>query len=436
MRANLPILALVVGVGLLAPSSAQAQAEGQPCIAEPTDQLVAFGDHVSPCTIGQAGDSDLFRFQGVTGEIVSIRVTDQSGGGSIPGCRVELIRPAGTLLTSISNNSMCEIRTTLDASGLFLIRVFESSNTSTMTYALQIDRVTPFSTTAASINPGAIITGAQIDPDGDNDLYLFNGVTGDVVSLRTTDQSGGGSIPFVRLELFRPDGTLATTATNNTTAVIDATLDQTGVFTLRVTEGSNTSHMTYNLEYQCLIGSCPTSYKLTVARVGGGRVTSSPVGIDCGTDCTERYFVGTAVTLTATADPGWAFGAWSGDADCSDGAVTITTAVSCIATFVQTPAAMTLDKTSLRFAAATNGTTFLSQTAPQAVRLTQTGAGTVTWTATSNQPWLQVSPASGSGSATLSINVVAVAGLPVASSVTGAITVRSSERRTRWARSR
>jgi hypothetical protein len=91
LRANLPTLVLVFGVAVLAASSAQAQSEGQPCIAEPTDQLVAYGDHISPCTIGQAGDSDLFRFQGVTGEIVSIRVTDQSGGGSIPGCRVELI---------------------------------------------------------------------------------------------------------------------------------------------------------------------------------------------------------------------------------------------------------------------------------------------------------------------------------------------------------
>ena len=57
------------------------------------------------------------------------------------------------------------------------------------------------------------------------------------------------------------------------------------------------------------------------------------------------------------------------------------------------------------------------------MRLTQTGTGTVTWTATSNQPWLQVSPAAGSGSANLSISVVSVAGLPVGSTVTGAITL-------------
>ncbi len=74
---------------------------------------------------------------------------------------------------------------------------------------------------------------------------------------------------------------------------------------------------------------------------------------------------------------------------------------------------MTLDKTSLRFGAVTNGAAFVSQTAAQVVRLTQTGAGTVTWTATSNQPWLQISPASGSGSADLSVSVVSVGGLPI-----------------------
>ena len=90
---------------------------------------------------------------------------------------------------------------------------------------------------------------------------------------------------------------------------------------------------------------------------------------------------------------------------------------------ITSPPTMALDKTALRFAAVTNGATFVSQTAAQVVRLTQTGTGTVTWTATSNQPWLQVSPASGSGSANLSISVVSAGGLPAGTTVTGAITL-------------
>ena len=82
-----------------------------------------------------------------------------------------------------------------------------------------------------------------------------------------------------------------------------------------------------------------------------------------------------------------------------------------------------LDKISLRFGAVTNGSAFTSQTAAQVVRLTQAGTGTVTWSATSNQPWLQVSPASGTGSANLSVSVVSVGGLPLGGTVAGAITV-------------
>ena len=84
---------------------------------------------------------------------------------------------------------------------------------------------------------------------------------------------------------------------------------------------------------------------------------------------------------------------------------------------------MTLDKTSLRFAAVTNGAAFLAQTAAQVVRLRQFGSGTVTWTATSNQPWLQVSPASGTGSANLSLSVVSAGGPAAGATVNGAITL-------------
>jgi len=66
---------------------------------------------------------------------------------------------------------------------------------------------------------------------------------------------------------------------------------------------------------------------------------------------------------------------------------------------------VTVDHNALSFAASTNGLSFLTKTAAQTVRLTQTGIGPVTWTAVANSPWLVVSPASGSGSATLTVSV-------------------------------
>lgn len=56
------------------------------------------------------------------------------------------------------------------------------------------------------------------------------------------------------------------------------------------------------------------NYNLTVTKAGtgSGTVTSSPAGINCGTDCTEPYNYGTSVTLTAAAATGSAFAGWSG----------------------------------------------------------------------------------------------------------------------------
>jgi len=61
----------------------------------------------------------------------------------------------------------------------------------------------------------------------------------------------------------------------------------------------------------------PTSpaqtYTLSVSVSGSGMVTSSPAGIDCGTDCSEAYAYDTPVTLTASPAPGSLFTRWEGD---------------------------------------------------------------------------------------------------------------------------
>jgi hypothetical protein len=56
----------------------------------------------------------------------------------------------------------------------------------------------------------------------------------------------------------------------------------------------------------------PTTYTLTTSISGNGLISSSPVGINCGSDCAESYPNGTSVTLTATASTGWQFSGWSG----------------------------------------------------------------------------------------------------------------------------
>ena len=123
-------------------------------------------------------------------------------------------------------------------------------------------------------------------------------------------------------------------------------------------------------------------------------------------------------TLTVAAGPGLV----SGKKFRAVATNPVGTATSNAATItVLTPPTMSLDRSSLRFAATDSGTGFTSQTLGQTVRLTQEGPGSVTWTATPNQPWISVSPSSGSGSATVTVTVAFSSTLPISGTSNGTI---------------
>lgn len=85
----------------------------------------------------------------------------------------------------------------------------------------------------------------------------------------------------------------------------------------------------------------PPTYILTVNKAGNGTgtVTSSPAGINCGSDCNENYSSGASVTLTAAVGSGSTFAGWSGGSCSGTGACTLTISgnVAVTATFNQSP---------------------------------------------------------------------------------------------------
>jgi hypothetical protein len=92
--------------------------------------------------------------------------------------------------------------------------------------------------------------------------------------------------------------------------------DELDGLTCRVGDPSQgTLHVTYSdtgvATLRCVAA---TLHELTVTTVGTGvgTVTSSPAGINCGSDCAESYTIGTEVTLSATAPFGSRFAGWSG----------------------------------------------------------------------------------------------------------------------------
>lgn len=82
-------------------------------------------------------------------------------------------------------------------------------------------------------------------------------------------------------------------------------------------------------------------FGVSVNKAGTGSGTVTGTGINCGTDCSESYPVGTAVTLTATADSGSYFAGWSGDCTGAGACiVTMDMAKNVTATFKTAPFAV------------------------------------------------------------------------------------------------
>lgn len=74
-------------------------------------------------------------------------------------------------------------------------------------------------------------------------------------------------------------------------------------------------------------------FDVTISKAGTGSGVVTASGIDCGADCTETYANGTTVTLVALADPTSIFVGYTGDPDCLDGELTVTSDINCVATF-------------------------------------------------------------------------------------------------------
>ena len=74
---------------------------------------------------------------------------------------------------------------------------------------------------------------------------------------------------------------------------------------------------------------------LKVSRKGEGTIKSQPTGINCASDCSEKFASGSKIDLTAVPEPGFAFTEWSGDCSGTDKTVTVTmdTELNCQALF-------------------------------------------------------------------------------------------------------
>ena len=125
--------------------------------------------------------------------------------------------------------------------------------------------------------------------------------------------------------------------TDNTAVTLSVLADPGSLFVGWSGDPSCGSTLVMNQSRGCTADFIQLGLTVTLSGDGAGTVTSSPAGIDCPGDCVESYSNGTVVDLEPTPDATSQFIGWLGDADCADGAVTVTTPLTCEAVFEPKP---------------------------------------------------------------------------------------------------
>ena len=252
---------LFVAFGL---QTAHAFEQSIQCDAEPTDMVVEYGTIVS-CSVETSGDTDSYRFNGQSGDVLVIQATYDSG--TLP-C-IELIAPDNSRIEACENSFHNRIDTVLDQTGTYSIIVSSWSSTGTGNYTVGLDCVLPVSEESPEVHFGEELTG-EISPVGDLDLFHLTSSGNDNVAL--TVAYVDGTLPCV--ELVGPDNSRVEACDNAFSNEIDTLLDQVGIYSIIVSSWSSSGTGNYTIGLQCLSGDC----------INMDDDTDSDDGDDTGTD--------------------------------------------------------------------------------------------------------------------------------------------------------
>ncbi len=143
------------------------------------------------------------------------------------------------------------------------------------------------------------------------------------------DTSGNG-------EGETPLGSISVTTDESGQVAFSADLPPVAVGTFITATATDSLGNTSEFSAWVQVTDVPTTHALNVSKAGNGvgQVMSQPIGIDCGTDCSEEYPAGTVVKLTAHPEVGSTFAGWSGDGEGeAERTVTLDAAKSVTATF-------------------------------------------------------------------------------------------------------
>ena len=168
-------------------------------------------------------------------------------------------------------------------------------------------------------------------------------------------------------------------------------------------------------------GGNPAAQTLTISNTGGGTLSWSASDSAGWLSLSPASGTGTGTVTASVATGTLTTGSYSGAITLSaTGATSVTVPVAFTVTAAPVPPAIGLSPTSLSFTAQQGG----SNPAPKTLTISNTGGGTLSWSASDSAGWLSLSPASGTGTGAVTTSVAT--GTLTAGSYSGAITLSAT----------
>jgi autotransporter-associated beta strand protein len=194
---------------------------------------------------------------------------------------------------------------------------------------------------APAVHGSSSVTLSIASNDADENPYTFAVEGNGLGSYRVeVNKDGAGTGTVTSLPAAINCGSICASAvTHGTVITLTASPDPSSAFVgwSGVCGGSNSCVVTVDAAKDVVATFSLNSYALTANKngTGFGTVTSTPVGVDCGSVCATIVTHGTVVTLTATADASSTFAGWSGACSGSNSCVvTVDAAKNVTATFM------------------------------------------------------------------------------------------------------